>query len=118
MDDSLIIFPENSPDINYQDLYRETFFQLKKDFNPYLDCGELPTELNGQILYGLTLDWVKIILTEQPSHLGTILYRIDIQERKAKIELHQAMQRDSAETLAQMILKREAQKVWLRKTFS
>lgn len=118
MDDSLIIFPENAPEIDYQELYHETFFQLKKDFNPYLDCGELPSILNGQILYELTRDWVKIILTEQPSHLGAILYRVDIQERKAKIELHQAMQGDSAETLAQMILKREAQKVWLRKTFS
>ncbi|MFZ4785963.1 MAG: hypothetical protein ACOYLH_10830 [Flavobacteriales bacterium] len=118
MDDSLIIFPENAPEIDYQELYRETFLQLKKDFNPFLDCGDLPSILNGQILYNLTLDWIKVIITEQPSHLGAILYRIDIQERKAKTELHQAIQGDSAETLARMILKREAQKVWLRKTFS
>lgn len=103
-----------------QDLGRETILQLKKDFlrnglevqldesaNPGFD--PICTEVAGLV------DW---LLTNDRSRFMNLLYRIDIPENRIHQALEMQGEKTVPEKLAEMIVRREAQKVLIRRYFS
>jgi len=118
MEDSLILFPSDSVELNYQELYESTFEQIKKDFYPHVDLGEMPANLTAEVLKEIVETSLIKLLRESPHSLGAVLYRMDVNEKSTKAAIASSKVEDSTRILAFRILKREAQKVWLRKTLS
>lgn len=118
MEDSLILFPNDSLDLNYRELYESTFEQIKKDFYPHVDLGEMPLNLSAELLKEIVEKSLEKLLREEPHSLGAVLYRMDVNEKATKAAIASSKLEDSTRILAFRILKREAQKVWLRKTLS
>lgn len=92
--------------------------QLKKDFER---AGvELPKEVPTEFatkrqLFDFAHQLFKNILKEQSHLLDSLLYLIDIPEKYVQHNFHDTQQ---SETSVEIILIREAQKVFLRKTYS
>ncbi|MEZ4799143.1 MAG: hypothetical protein R2809_05040 [Flavobacteriales bacterium] len=105
----LDIFPENLPGISYKELYEKTWDQIAKDFHPYISLEKRPDTLGPQALFDATRDLLTKIMKDSPSDLQAILYRIDLKESQKSNHIEQ---------LTYFIVRREAQKVWLRKSFS
>jgi hypothetical protein len=118
MEENLILFPNDSVEMNYQELYESTFEQIKKDFYPHVDLGEMPSPLNAEVLKEIVEKSLDKLLREEPQSLGAVLYRMDVNEKATKAAIASSKVEDSTRILAFRILKREAQKVWLRKTLS
>jgi hypothetical protein len=118
MEDSLILFPNDSLDLNYRELYESTFEQIKKDFYPHVDLGEMPLNLSAELLKEIVEKSLEKLMREEPHSLGAVLYRMDVNEKATKAAIASSKVEDSTRILAFRILKREAQKVWLRKTLS
>lgn len=103
-----------------QQLARLTIEQIKKDFltNGLEVQLQTSTEPNyNEICTALVdvLDW----LFENDSHkLMQLLYRIDLPEVKLNEALGNAMEQAVSETLAALIVRREAQKVIIRQFYS
>jgi hypothetical protein len=108
-----LLFPEgNLPAKSYQELYKSVYQQIMKDFHPFASAEVPPAIFTPEYLFGTTLKLLQKILEEQPAHFAQILYRVDLTERKAQTA------HGSTEKLAELIVRREAQKVWLRWNFS
>jgi hypothetical protein len=118
MEENLILFPNDSVEMNYRELYESTFEQIKKDFYPHVDLGEMPSPLNAEVLKEIVEKSLEKLLREEPQSLGAVLYRMDVNEKATKAAIASSSVGDSTRILAFRILKREAQKVWLRKTLS
>jgi len=118
MEDSLILYPSDSVELNYQELYESTFEQIKKDFYPHVDLGDMPKNLNAEVLKEIVESSLIKLLREEPHSLRAVLYRMDVNEKATKAAIASSKVEDSTRILAFRILKREAQKVWLRKTLS
>ncbi len=121
MPDEISIIPDQLPERDFKDFFKSIYFQTKKDFS----CIPFPEEINDEHHYShasaleqYVLNRVRHLLQSYPSMLGRILYSVDLPEASTRRKLAE----DNGETeeikLAQIILKREAQKVWLRKTLS
>ena len=95
-------------------MYRDVYLQLEKDFYPYAKPSPPEDFLTPEWLFGQVQTMLKDILQEQSSALGPLLYRIDISEKKAREATSEG--RLDADALAWAILRRTAQKVWLRRT--
>jgi hypothetical protein len=118
MESSLILFPEGDAlQDNYQILYREVFLQIKKDFHPHADAGEAPELITPQWLYNKVFELLTDILARQASALGAIVYRVDLPEKSTKKNLEHSEENEQIPNLTMMILRREAQKIWLRRKF-
>lgn len=107
--DSLELFPGQLPSVDYQLLYSETWDQIEKDFHPYISLGFKPETLHPGALFEKVQTLLNQLLSDRPSELEAILYRVDLKE---------SQKTSSTEQLAYFIVRREAQKVWLRKSFS
>lgn len=97
----------------------QTIAQIEKDFS---SCGvELKLEAQTPINYSdltrnLSLSLDKVIREE--SHLFyQLLYRIDLNEASVTNEVKSNPNRNHAEVIAEMIIEREAKKVYLRTLF-
>ena len=103
-----------------QQLARLTIEQIKKDFLTNGLEVQLQTSAEpnyNEICTALVdvLDW----LFENDSHkLMQLLYRIDLPEVKLNEALGNAMEQAVSETLAALIVRREAQKVIIRQFYS
>lgn len=117
MTNEITIFPDHSlPSQDYQKLYTAVYLQLSKDFQPFAKIDEKPELLTAEWLFSATKRMLEYILSEQPSSFGQIIYRIDVSENKARRLMYQS--EGSIDVLAEEVVRREAQKVWLRHTFS
>ncbi len=102
------------------DLGRETIIQLKKDF---LRNG-LEVQLDETTNPGFeqicteVADLVDWLLTNDRSRFMNLLYRIDIAEHHIHQALDEQGEQNVPEKLAVMIVRREAQKVLIRRYFS
>lgn len=113
MSDTELLFPESTlPERSHQELYKSVYDQLMKDFHPFVLADVPPAIFTPEYLFGFTHKLLQKILEEHPSFFGQILYRVDLTEKKA------ASAGGSTENLARLIVRREAQKVWLRWNFS
>jgi hypothetical protein len=99
---------------------RETIVQIKKDF---LRNG-LEVQLNEaedpafDTICSEVADLVDWLLTNDRSRFMNLLYRIDIAEKLIHQALEEHGEKTVPEKLASMIVKREAQKVLVRRYFS
>ena len=106
----LQLFQETTPGMSYQALYQATWDQICKDFAHFCTPVQLtdpptPTPmLEGivSMLRQLEGDTLKI---------NSLFYRIDLSEKKH-------IPHGDIQALAMMILRREAQKVWIRANYS
>ncbi len=118
MESSLILFPEGEAlQDNYQILYREVFLQIKKDFHPHANAGDAPDLITPQWLYNKVHELLTEVLSKQASALGAIVYRVDLPEKSTKKNLEFSEEHEQIPNLSMMILRREAQKIWLRRKF-
>lgn len=99
------------PAADHGPLYQAVVRQLQKDFHPYADSVSIPEFLNSDSVKAYSLALLQHLLQEHPTALGAVLYRVDLGEKAARIA---ASDEQATHALALAILKREAQKVWLR----
>lgn len=116
--EELILFPNDLPDHDYQELYRLTQEQIFKDFYPYSKELVQVASPTPQVLRTLIFQLLTQIIQESPGQLGAILYRVDISEKSARRHVSETNAQNSTQELSALILRREAQKVWLRKSLS
>jgi hypothetical protein len=116
MSESLTLFPSSELTIDYQKLYLEVCRQVEKDFHPHCEISELPEVLNPEWISAEVSRLLRDIIESKPSVLGPILYRIDLSEKLVRTAMNTAKQHEKLPELTAMVVKREAQKVWLRHT--
>ncbi len=99
-------------------LITQTLIQIQKDFQPYADelwyDGDIDNAYES-ILAQLS-DLVALLLQREAQNFMNILYRVDISDKRFKNILDNAA--DTPNELADAIIKREFQKVWIRLHFS
>jgi hypothetical protein len=111
---------ELSPYYERTDLLEKVVEQIKKDFNwfsfeiTFTNKEESPyIELFNQIL-----PLVDELLNDNYPKLLAMLYRIDIDEDFLNKKLKESAQADTDEVIADLIIKRELQKVIIREIYS
>jgi hypothetical protein len=118
MDEYTEILTHGFPAPDFQNFYREVIKQIDKDFHPYAELA-IPEGV-------ITLDWiytslnnmVNTIVADQNSVLGAIIYRVDLPEKQVRKAMINKGIQEKPEELTRMILRREAQKVWIRHHFN
>lgn len=90
--------------------------QIAKDLLPY-EFGVIP-ELPSSVwlrtkLHEVLNDYVQT----RPDSLSAMLYRMDISEAKIKSAMQSATPDERLNTLMQLVLEREAMKIWIRVHF-
>lgn len=102
----------------YRDLYREVAQQIYKDF---VTCGasiRFP-ESGGprpeETLYDTVLPVVQELLASNRNQLMKLIYRVDIPEAQLGRALENAGAEESGRLLARMIVRREIQKIEIRR---
>lgn len=118
MKESLILFTNNLPGISHKELYELTFLQIQKDFVPYIEIAKPTESLSSAVLYNIVFEAVSKLITEQPNALASVLYRIDLHESRLRREQQNISAEQMVSFISEKILRKEAQKVWLRKTLS
>lgn len=103
-----------------QQLARLTIEQIKKDFltnglEVQLQTSEEP---NYNEICTALVDVLNWLFENDSQKLMQLLYRIDLPEAKLNEALGNAMEQAVSETLAALIVKREAQKVIIRQFYS
>ena len=97
--------------IQNQDFLKETTLQLEKDF---LMVGvnfdiEKPVE-SYKYLFSFTFNLINSLNERDPKRLLNLLYRIDLDEEKVKVEMNKT-ELSFTEMLSEMIVKRALKKV-------
>jgi hypothetical protein len=116
MADSLQIFPGESLLPDYQELYTRVYLQVKKDFHPYVEITSAPEHLSAEWLLDEIRRMLASVIERQPLSLGSIVYRIDLSEKLVRNVMQSSTSRDRLDEISALVLRREAQKVWLRHT--
>lgn len=116
--DEVTLFTENLPGISHTELYELTFLQIQKDFIPYIEISKPEENLSSSVLFKVVLDAVSKLVSEQPQSLVSVLYRIDLHESRLRREQQNIGPEEMVSFISEKILRKEAQKVWLRKTLS
>jgi hypothetical protein len=104
------LFESQFPHLSYAALYQATWDQIVKDFSHFCEPYEVEQPpLPQSMLEGI----VHMLETLQGDalKLNSLFYRVDLSEKK---QIPQA----NIHALAMMILRREAQKVWIRAHYS
>ncbi|MVX35585.1 hypothetical protein [Myroides sp. LoEW2-1] len=100
-----------------QSFLKDLVLQIQKDFQTTVDTDivfsvETPSELVSQVIGQLH----RIIHSTNVSRFSSLLYRIDVSERDIKaiknVDIDEYIER-----VAYLIIKREFQKVYIRKSF-
>ena len=102
------------------ELIEKVVLQLKKDFNWYnLDITfKTSKETAYQKLYKEILPLIEELLNDNYPKLKSLLNRIDVEEDFLNKKLRENPQADTDEVITDLILKRELQKVIIRKLYS
>lgn len=114
----ITLFQQDLPGISHSELYEATFLQIQKDFAPHLTIQRPELGLSANSLFELVFAAVSEVLEKQPQTLASILYRIDLHEGQLKREKEHVSAENMIQFISEKILRKEAQKVWLRKTLS
>jgi hypothetical protein len=118
LEEGLTLFDQNLPGISHAELFELTFLQIQKDFIPYVQVERPEQTLDGETLYLLVKNTITQVLSEQPQNFVPILYRIDLSEKDIKKDQRNISPAEMVSFISQKILRKEAQKVWLRKSLS
>ena len=117
MMDLPIPFTEKLPTEQHTAFLKKLTDQIAKDLYP-LEWSAVPDEPTPTWIVQKLHKSIEDLLENHSSLLGSILYRIDISEVKIRGLMDQAAVGDRPRVLAQQILEREAQKVWMRMHYS
>lgn len=119
MDNNNQIFPHGNdlPNVDYQEMYRAVIEQIIKDFHPFSSQIEIPNILSSDFLREQISELIHQVLRNHPTQLHSILYRIDLSEKNLKSVPIELTESERHLVLVEQILRREAQKVWIRKKF-
>ena len=102
------------------DLLKEVVTQIQKDFEWYnieiRFSGEKKTPYEE--LFEQIFPHIDKMIVEEYEKLLNIMYRIDLDEGKINRYLRQNPMADTSEVITDLILKRELQKVVIRKIYS
>ncbi len=104
--------------MDYTQLYQDVYNQLKKDFHPHIAMAEAPEELNAQWLYDETWRMINEVSQRQTPALNGIINRVDISEKQMRKLVTTNSQNEKMKALTEMVLRREALKVWIRRNLS
>ncbi|SNR55303.1 hypothetical protein SAMN06265371_10594 [Lutibacter agarilyticus] len=99
-----------------EDLYVQLIQQLNKDLHLSNINFEFQETLTSLELKSLLIEFLMNLITNNYDDYLNLLYRVDVSERSL-IKLASERLRDSIEQVAFLVLKREAQKVWLKQNF-
>lgn len=118
MENSPILFPEQTLALDYQALYHKVKEQIDKDFHPFGTLTKAPKQISSEWLFTELKNLIQRVIQQHPTGWTAVLYRIDITENKLQSELIGLSSDEKWIQLTLLILKREAQKVWIRQQFS
>jgi hypothetical protein len=113
----LIPYTENLPDESLAPFFRKLTEQLAKDLYP-VKWGDVSKTLTPREIILNLEESVRILIEEQNSSLGSILYRIDIPEGKIRALMANTPSSERVKVLSAQIIEREAKKVWMRMHYS
>ncbi|MCB9360735.1 MAG: hypothetical protein H6587_03780 [Flavobacteriales bacterium] len=106
---------------NRTDLLEKVVAQIQKDFNWFnftITFKEDKDESPYQQLYKQILPLVDEMLNDDYIKLMSLLYRIDIEEDFLNRKLKENAHADTDEVIADLIIKRELQKVIIKEMYS
>ena len=111
---------ELTPYYNRTDLLEKVVEQVKKDFNWFSFQITFKGEKESpyQELYQQILPLIEELLNDDYPKLMAMLYRIDLDEEFLNRKLKEASHADTDEVIADLILKRELQKVIIREAYN
>jgi len=113
----LIPYTENLPDESLAAFFQKLTEQLAKDLYP-VKWGDLSKALTPREIILNLEESVRILIEDQSSSLGAVLYRIDIPEGKIRALMANTPASERVKVLSAQILEREAKKVWMRLHYS
>mgnify|MGYP005655276993 CR=1 FL=1 len=106
---------------NRADLLQKVVAQIQKDFNWFsadISFDASAKESAYQQLYAQVLPIVEELLNDDYPKLMALLYRIDLDEEFVNRKLKETPNADTDEVIADLIIKRELQKVIIRMHYS
>ncbi len=118
MSTEIQIFPPDAA-IALQDFqwwYLQVYLQLKKDFHPHAQLAESPDNLDSKWIYDEVKNILSHIIENKNQSLHGIINRVDISEKQLKKWMATNTTSEKLDALTEMIIKREALKVWIRNT--
>ena len=99
-----------------EDLYVKLIQQLNKDLHMSNIDFEFQETLNPSELKSSLIQFLMNLITNNYDDYLNLLYRVDVSEQSL-IKLTSERLQDSIGQVAFLVLKREAQKVWLKQNF-
>ena len=101
---------------NQEEFVLKTIDQIKKDLSG-LEAGEVNFNINfdQEVLNQLTYQLMSVIQKMESRNIQQFIYRVDLKESQF---LNAVSKEDEFQELAYLIIRREAQKVYLRSKFA
>jgi hypothetical protein len=112
------LFPLAKAGTDLQELYAAVCKQIRKDFHPHVEMAFPEGSLSAEWLLAEIRRMLGEILQQGGSNLGTVIYRVDLKESTTRAAMNNSSTDNRLAELSMLILRREAQKVWLRKHLS
>jgi hypothetical protein len=106
----IALFDNPLPGMSYDALYRATWEQVKKDFAHFCTPPEIDGAPRPDTMHAAIVDMLHLLQGDSLK-INSLFYRIDLSEKKQ-------IPGGDIQALAMMILRREAQKVWIRANYS
>lgn len=103
-----------------REIILETAEQIQKDFDHFGIAIEFSNSSSFAYneLYGEIYPVIAEMLDRHFERLMNILYRIDLSEKKVRLQFEKSLEEDFAAYLTNNIIKRELQKVLIRRHFN
>lgn len=115
--DELPLFPSDMLQPDYQQLYLAVARQIEKDFYPFVAMQAPPEILTSTWLFLELERMLTEIVERQNQSLAAIVYRVDLTEKMVRRSMHSSSNSERMHELTALVLKREAQKVWIRHNY-
>lgn len=112
------LFPKQLSSEEFQQLYKLVIAQLAKDFQPYSQPQPAPVLVSPEWIFLEIKRMLAEVISKENSALGYIIYRVDIPEWKLSKATLGYSGEQKMDALANLVLKREALKVWIRHNYS
>jgi hypothetical protein len=96
--------------MSFRELYDATWKQITKDFAHFCEVPNHAAIPSPEQMLESIMEMLNV-LSSDALKLNTLFYRIDLSER-------QQIPNGNPQALAMMILRREAQKVWIRSQYN
>lgn len=104
---------------NRQDILTETAKQIAKDFGMVELAIQLPPDIASYpVLFEAVFISIDKLVQDRSDKFHSLLYRIDISEEQVKKTFAMTKDQSFSHVITELILKREAEKVIMRKRYS